>query len=155
MAYIDWLNKISGGDYRLPTEAEWEYAARGDSIDRRVWGDNRDEACTYANVSDTSTYDIWSYQQNHGCYDGFHFTAPVGSYLSNNYALADMLGNVWEWTCSVYIVNYNGAETRCVSQHVAGRRVLRGGSYDDIPAQVRTAYRWANEPWSRHSHVGF
>ncbi|MEA3278010.1 MAG: SUMF1/EgtB/PvdO family nonheme iron enzyme, partial [Pseudomonadota bacterium] len=131
MAYIKWLNGETGGDYRLPTEAEWEYAARGGTKVARYWGESLDRACQYANVADQTKFTdgrVWS--DKHECKDGYVFVAPVARFRPNDYGLYDVLGNLWEWTCSNYDEGYGGSEKGCVSNKRAdGRRVLRGGSW--------------------------
>lgn len=149
MAYIEWLNRNSEGGYRLPTEAEWEYAARAGSEEAMFWGNNPDEACDYANVADRG------WRVPHECEDGFLFTSPVGSYLPNDYGLYDMLGNVWEWTCSAYEQSYLGGETRCTDEQDTGLRVFRGGAYGIGPFKVRSAQRVANYTWGRNAFTGF
>ena len=146
--YIRWLNRRTGKHYRLPTGAEWEYAARAESDTIRFWGDDPDEACRYANVGD-QTYrqekrEMPSWEGHH-CNDGQAFTAPVGSFLPNQFGLHDMLGNVEERTCSDHM-----GETFCKNQK-AGESLadgnignvskvdIRGGSWDKRPADVRSA----------------
>ncbi|MGR9053934.1 MAG: SUMF1/EgtB/PvdO family nonheme iron enzyme, partial [Gammaproteobacteria bacterium] len=96
MAYIDWLNRETGRDYRLPTEAEWEYAARGGTQSAYFWGSDESSACRYANVHNTGRkLGSWD---SFDCDDGYQFTAPVAQFRANNNGLYDMTGNVWEWT---------------------------------------------------------
>jgi len=111
-AYAEWLSRTTGKKYRLPTEAEWEYAARGNTSTARYWGDKPDEACAYADVADKTAQaqirgaSSWS---AHKCTDGFAYTAPAGSFKANAFGLNDMLGNVWEWTEDSYHDSYKGA----------------------------------------------
>jgi formylglycine-generating enzyme required for sulfatase activity len=157
-AYIEWLNQKTGNSYRLPTEAEWEYAARGETTSARFWGNSPDKACKYANVLDTNNDDgINLGGTKHDCDDGFNLsTAPVGRYRPNDYGLYDMLGNVWEWTCSKYDSAYGGAEKSCVpSNNRAGRRAGRGGSWTNVPDGVRSANRGGSGTDDRSLTLGF
>jgi formylglycine-generating enzyme required for sulfatase activity len=103
-AFIKWLNKKTGSSYRLPSEAEWEYAARAGTKTARFWGDDPNDACSYANVADQTKSPDGKFQWSdiHECTDGYWFTAPVGSFRSNAFGLYDMLGNVSEWCQDVY-----------------------------------------------------
>ncbi len=153
--YISWLNKNSAGGYRLPTEAEWEYAARAGTQTAYFWGDKEDSsACRYANVADK----VHNWGKYFFCDDHAQLRNVVGSYLANAYGLYDMSGNVWEWTCSQYAENYAGREVRCLSKSIASdtdELVLRGGSFDSEPSRLRLAYRSKNIPWVRFDYVGF
>ena len=157
--YAKWLSKKTGKRYRLPTEAEWEYAARGNTSTARYWGDNPDEACKYANVADTTAQaqirgaTSWSV---HRCTDGFAYTAPVGRFQANAFGLYDMLGNVWEWTEDNYHGNYKGAPADGSAWQGGGtKRVLRGGSWNSSPPDSRVAIRYGNKPEIRFSSFGF
>lgn len=158
-AYAIWLSRKTGKQYRLPSEAEWEYAARGNTSSARYWGDNPDEACAYANTADQSAQahiqgaSSWSVHQ---CIDGFAYTAPVGSFKANAFELNDMLGNVLEWTADSYHPSYKDAPgDASVWQGDAEKHVLRGGSWNNGPSNVRAAMRAAKKPELRFSIFGF
>lgn len=158
-AYVKWLSHKTGRTYRLPTEAEWEYAARGGTGTARYWGNNPDEACVYANGADeTAQIQIqgatsWSI---HHCTDGFSYTAPVGHFKPNAFGLNDMLGNVWEWTEDIYHVNYQGAPTDGSAWQGGGdKHLLRGGSWNNSPSDLRAATRYKCDPALRFSSFGF
>ncbi|MBU0656760.1 MAG: SUMF1/EgtB/PvdO family nonheme iron enzyme [Gammaproteobacteria bacterium] len=148
--YIPWLNKETGKTYRLPTEAEWEYAARGGTDTAYPWGDKashefanygKDECCDGL----ASGKDKWVY------------TSPVGSFAANGYGLYDMNGNVWEWVQDRWHSDYKGAPVdggSWESGDSAGR-VLRGGSWNYAPRNVRSAYRSDSAPGHRHNLFGF
>ena len=146
-AYVQWLSRETGERYRLPSEAEWEYAARGGTTTRRYWGDSLSSQCGYANGTVAS------------CDDGVARTAPVGSYAPNAFGLSDVLGNVWEWTDDCWHENYAGeppddgrAWTRGGD---CGRRVLRGGSWYNLPRSLRSAARPWNLAGTRDAFTGF
>lgn len=126
-SYIAWLNKNTEGGYRLPTEAEWEYAARGGSKGAFSWGNS-----------------IGSNKANcKGCgsqWDNLS-TAPIGRFGPIGYGLHDMHGNVWEWTCSEYTERYSGQEQQCASEGETGLRTLRGGSWSSDVRSIRSASR--------------
>lgn len=155
MAYAKWLSRQTGRTYRLPTEAEWEYAARAGTTTVRYWGDDPNQACRYANVADQTAKKIFPNLTIHACDDGHVHTAPVGSFQPNAWLLHDMLGNVWEWTCSAYDKNYGGAEQRCAGNDTIETRVVRGGAWDESPAWVRSALRYGDSPTLRYGNEGF
>ncbi|MDO8303690.1 MAG: SUMF1/EgtB/PvdO family nonheme iron enzyme, partial [Sedimentisphaerales bacterium] len=121
---------------RLPTEWEWEKAAKAGSRTAYYWGDTAESG--KANFCDRNCEGDWKSSQFD---DGYKNTSPVGSYAPNGYGLYDMAGNVWEWTASDY--------------DNTGRKVLRGGSWNDSPYDSRTAFRVNYEIGSRHIHNGF
>ncbi|WP_426994681.1 SUMF1/EgtB/PvdO family nonheme iron enzyme [Methylomonas sp. CM2] len=153
-AYIRWLNQQTGFTYRLPTEAEWEYAARAGASTTYPWGNAVDDACRFGNVADQAarqTFKDWTIAN---CRDGYVYTAPRGQFLPNGFGLYDISGNVWEWTCSAYNTKngYDGSEKRCSS---AGLRAIRGGSWDNGPVDLRSAYRGGYNPVNRDFNLGF
>jgi formylglycine-generating enzyme required for sulfatase activity len=158
VAYADWLSGKTGLLFRLPTEAEWEYAARGSKTNSRYWGDDPNQACRYANIYDETARKAKPFNwPNYRCEDGQVAVAPVGQYAANAFGLYDMLGNVAEWTCSEYDSAYKGGETRCADRNAAAgsRRVLRGGSWTDYPDLIRFAYRFPTVPENKKFDYGF
>ena len=162
-AYVKWLSGETGEGYRLATEAEWEYAARAGTRTARPWGDAPEDACKHANVADLTeskgrSGDDWSFtekQEVHKCKDGSHFPAPVKTYVPNRHGLHNMLGNVWEWTCSEYDRDYGGAEQRCAAAGSGDHRVRRGGSWNTGTRWVRSADRVRGTPDDRSDNIGF
>jgi len=143
-AYVDWLAKHTGKRYRLPSEAEWEYAARAGTSTAQFWGESADEACPYANVADKSSQDRYPGGMIHDCDDGFVYTAPIGSFKPNAFGLDDMLGNAWEWTADCWNPSYQSAPIDGASWTTGDckRRVFRGGSWISAPRLARSAVRY-------------
>jgi formylglycine-generating enzyme required for sulfatase activity len=141
-AYAEWLSQQTGQQYRLPTEAEWEYAARAGTKTKYWWGNQMS-----ANKSNCL---------NRSCGDSFKYTAPIGSFGSNPFGLYDMVGNVREWICSEYEEEYSGKEKQCISQkNNDSLRVIRGGAWISNTWIVRTANRESYSHNYRDYYVGF
>ncbi len=139
--------------FRLPTEAEWEYAARADSKTAYFFGDDRTKLCTYGNVRDKS-------RGNEGapCDDGYAGLAPVGSFEASPWGLYDVHGNVLEWVWDWYgeYPEKSGAVRSGYSGPDDGKsRVLRGGSFRYVPWRLRAADRGGGQPSNRLPFIGF
>jgi len=143
-AFAQWASQVTGGRYRLPTEAEWEYAARAGTSTDYWWGD--DIGRSHANCDGCGSQ--WDNKQ----------TAPVGSFPANPWGLYDTGGNVWEWPCSAYANSYDGKEKTCISNNDAinsPNRVIRGGSWSHRPSWLRSASRLWLAPSLRYDYLGF
>ncbi len=157
--FAKWLTGKSGHEFRLPSEAEWEYACRAGTKTARFWGDDPDDACRYANVHDLTSKRInkdftWTH---HNCDDGHAVTAPVGSFRPNDFGLHDMLGNAWEWCEDIYASDAYSKHQLNNPIYTGGGsyRVIRGGSWGPDPAGVRCAFRYNDSPASRNADLGF
>ena len=142
--YVRWLSGKTGKGYRLLSETEWEYVARGGTETRYTWGDGVGD--NRANCSGCGSR--WDNEQ----------TAPVGSFGANGYGLHDVHGNVWEWVEDCYHPNYHGAPTDGSAWVTGGDcnvRVLRGGSWFASPRNLRSAYRIRNSTGNRYFTYGF
>ena len=143
VAYTAWLSEATGERYRLPSEAEWEYAARAGSVTKYSWGNEvgHNRANCYRCGSQ------WDREM----------TAPVGSFRPNVWGLHDMHGNVWEWVQDCWNGNYQGAPTDGAAWESGdcSQRVLRGGSWDYNPRYLRSANRTNDLTMYRNFTVGF
>ena len=182
-AFAAWLTRHTGEAFRLPTEAEWEYAARAGSATKYYFGDNESLLCQYGNHADTSTDFNW---RNEDCSDRVgEQPAKVGSYQSNGYGLHDMHGNVWEWVQDCHNDSYRVSSDRSKwgrgassmggwvreSDHTddtgvpddgsawlqgyCNWRVIRSGSWASQPRDLRSASRSWNARSYRFNALGF
>jgi formylglycine-generating enzyme required for sulfatase activity/predicted Ser/Thr protein kinase len=155
-AYADWLSVKTGQRYRLPSESEWEYAARGGATGSRLWADSG-AACANANVADASAAQRYPGWKVASCSDGFVYTAPVGSFKPNAFGLYDMLGNVAEWVEDCWHDDYAGApaDGSAWLGEPCGERGVRGGSWFTAPARVSLSARNRFDDSYRSNSVGF
>jgi serine/threonine-protein kinase PpkA len=149
-AFIAWLNLRSGVTYRLPTEAEWEYAARAGTQFRFSFGDDLEARtqCDFGNGADQTwagetIAKNWTLAK---CNDRYKFTAPVGSFRPNAFGLYDMHGNAWEWNQDCWHDSYasapqDGSAWLAKNEGDCERAVVRGGSWDNYPLDLRSAHR--------------
>lgn len=145
-AYTKWLSQAAGKRYRLPTEAEWEYAARGGRGKDEVWAGTSDEK----QLPDYAVYEV----------DPQHRTSPVGNKRPNGLGLYDMSGNVSEWVEDCSHHNYNEAPTNGTAWLEAGRgdcnaRMLRGGSWLSVPVRLRSSFRYGYAANFKNDSLGF
>ena len=151
---VSWDRSSTG--YRLPTEAEWEYAARAGTSTRWAGTDSEASLCGYGNVADAAAkaqFDDWT---TTACSDGHAGLAAVGSYKANAWGLYDMSGNVWEWVWDAYESKYPPDTTSPVVDGTPdSNRVNRGGSWSGPPAYARVADRYGYPPSTRGYILGF
>ncbi len=143
LAYVKWLGEKSGMAYRLPSEAEWEYAARAGTTTAYPWGNEPGSA----RAKFFGSRSEWSGKG----------TSPIGSFAANAFGLHDMIGNAWEWLQDCWNENYQGApdDGGPWESGDCGRRVVRGGSWSSSPEIARAAFRDRGGPGDRLNNLGF
>ncbi|MBF0273379.1 MAG: formylglycine-generating enzyme family protein [Magnetococcales bacterium] len=153
MAFIELLNLRSGGGFRLPTEAEWEYACRAGSVTPFSFGETirSNNQVNFNGSCPCRGFSKGLYRQS---------TMPVGSFPANGFGLYDMHGNVWEWCMDGYDPDYYATPQASMKNPFRNEvnvrdRVLRGGSYDNGAKRARSAERYWHAPTSRYDYIGF
>jgi formylglycine-generating enzyme required for sulfatase activity len=155
-AYIGWLNRRSGQNYRLLSASEWEYAALAGKASGGVAATETARICESANVADRSTDATYPGWDIFDCQDNYVHTSPVGSFQANAFGIHDMLGNVFEWVADCWNESYADAPSDGSAwlDGDCGDRVLRGGSWFTPPGYVHTAFRNRFAPDYRSSSFG-
>ncbi|HWA26801.1 MAG TPA: formylglycine-generating enzyme family protein [Lacunisphaera sp.] len=154
-AFCTWLSRKEGRTYRLPTEAEWEYACRAGNSSPYPWGDKPDDGKGWANCSDLDTTALFTLFPGFNWRDGFQYTAPVASFRANAWGLHDMIGNVLQW-CGDWYGDYPvGAVKDPTGPSEGKERILRGGAFIYGPRHCRSAFRGRNLPDFQNFYVGF
>lgn len=175
-AYVEWLSSVTGHKYRLPSEAEFEYANRAGTTTKFWWGQGvprkpvanirgeRDRAVADGSWNFTAQEEKFVQAEGNqplafsGYGDGHWWPAPAGSLASNPFGVADTAGNVWEWTADCWHDDYTGAPTdgsAWAERTDCESRSLRGGSYYCAPRHVRSANRWRRWAVFRAMYIGF
>jgi formylglycine-generating enzyme required for sulfatase activity len=139
-AYAAWLSRRTEQRYRLPSDVEWEYAARAGSVSRFWWGD--DPQPYRANCADCGS--LWDGEQS----------APVGRFPPNPFGLHDTAGNVFEWVADCWQESFV-AVSAAAGDGVCGKRVIRGGAWSFPAREIRSANRWRDFPTRRSDDTGF
>ena len=151
--FCNWLGTRERRKYRLPTEAEWEYAAKGSDNRKFPWG-NQDGRGDLANFADKNTVFAWS-DREIDC--GYAETSPVGAFPLgvSPFGLEDMAGNTWEWCLDFYEAYRLGPKVNPRGPTVGGKRVYRGGSWKSRFSSLRTTVRGSNVPSFSCNDLGF
>jgi formylglycine-generating enzyme required for sulfatase activity len=137
-AWCAWMSEQTGAAYRLPREADWEYAARAGTSTAYPWGED------------------WNPTMANGVDGGPGRTSETGSYPPNGFGLRDMIGNVWEWCADGWQADYRLPRTQHpYAMSGVARRVVRGGSWADAPGNLRPAVRYWVQPDIRSANLGF
>ena len=154
--FSQWLSKKERKTYRLPTEAQWEYACRGGAKTAHHSGIDQELLTKFGNVCDATAKQKINRKEFLESSDGSVFTCPVGDYRPNNFGLYDMHGNVWEWCQDWYGKDYYKTSSLEDPRGNSGAyRVSRGGSWEDPASICRSAYRGWISPDVRYSNLGF
>ncbi|MCC7495473.1 MAG: SUMF1/EgtB/PvdO family nonheme iron enzyme [Fimbriimonadaceae bacterium] len=160
-AFCEWLSRQTGRRFRLPTEAEWEYACRAGSAGPTWYGDLAVDFGPFANLADRTVAALaranspkWMPRID-GVSDGQVVTAPVGSYRPNPWGLCDLIGNAAEWTSSDFAPYPYRVDDGGEAGGALTAKVVRGGSWYDRPYRATAAWRLAYPAWRQVYNVGF
>jgi formylglycine-generating enzyme required for sulfatase activity len=168
VAYTAWLAAHTAKPYRLPSEAEWEYAARAGTTGRRWWGDG--PTCGVENIADLTWADVHGFRERDPdyvalCRDGYPYTSPVGRFRANPFGLHDMMGNIAQWVADCAHDSYVGAPTDGSAWMEGGARwidtggcrnhVVRGHGWSARPQGLDVATRGGADPERRTVGTGF
>jgi len=156
-AFCTWLSKKEGKRYRLPTEAEWEYACRAGTKTRFYNGDKQNDVRAIGNIADASLKVKWAdVNWTMSWDDSYPFTSPAGKFEANAFGLHDMVGNAWEWCADWYGKDYPKGPVKDPLGPSEGKlRIARGGAWSTQPKFCRSAFRDWHEPTYRSDCVGF
>ena len=158
--FIQWMSDINAGlyEFRLPTEAEWEYSCRAGTKTTRYWGDDADKSCQFANLADKSLQLKFSnWVSIHQCTDNNIVTSTVGTFKPNQFGLFDMIGNMWEFCEDVYNKKayYNHKRINPLNETGGTSKVIRGGSFYSVPQGARCGNRNSISTNGRDLGIGF
>lgn len=153
-SYVEWLSRQTGEKYRLPSESEWEYAARASETDEWPQADPA-YICSLGNIAGSETGFRWAHQ---ACADPFALeTAPVGSFPANSFGIHDSIGNVAEWTLDCMSLSYHDApaDGSTNNRGLCNSRVTRGGSWFSGARESRLTARFNLKAGDRNDFTGF
>ena len=158
VAMCKWLTEEEGTKYRLPTEAEWEYACRAGTETLYHNGNDVEALTKVGNLYDADTVKNWPQWKEYAVkgHDGYEFTSPVGKFAPNAFGLYDMHGNVWEWCNDYHDDNYYAKSPvdDPKGPTEGSVRIRRGGSWHTWPLYVRSSFRNINTARTRYTLVG-
>jgi formylglycine-generating enzyme len=161
-AYVDWLNVKAAGvrRYFLPSEAQWEFAARAGAAGRVPWTGPLEAACKNANIGDRRYHEAVGRPVFIDCDDGYAFTSPAGAFPANPFGLHDMLGNAWEWTADCWIEDHSqnprdGAPVAAGHGGDCSRRTMRGAGFPSGEWYLRFTSRGGDPAGTRYPVIGF
>jgi formylglycine-generating enzyme len=157
VAFCQWLSTKEGRTYRLPTEAEWEYACRAGTTTRYNFGDDPEGLVAVGNVRDKTDQEQFSWIHCLAASDGYAFTAPVGQFQANGFGLYDMHGNVGEWCLDWYSEEYfpQSPPENPPGPSTGSLHVVRGGGWSRRAVGCRSTSRRANAATDCVDNIGF
>ena len=157
VAFCQWLSRKEGKNYRLPTEAQWEYACRAGTTTRYSNGDDPKQVVRVANIQDAGDREEFPHVQEIMMPKDGKFTVAVGGLPANEFGLHDMHGNVWEWCSDWYGKDYYAKSPKDdpTGPESGEKRVRRGGGWNSFPLYARALFRNWNVPCTRCVNLGF